>query len=141
VTSSLGEALPTVNAALNATSAVLLLLGFRAIKAGRIAVHRAMMQSAFVTSTVFLVCYVTRVCLTGTHRYPGTGPAKVLYLTILLTHMVLAVATVPLVLRTLFLARRQRFVEHRKIARVTFPVWMYVSVTGVVVYLMLYHLA
>jgi len=138
--SALGEALPTVNAVLNGTSAVLLFVGYLAIKRRRTAAHRIAMQAAFVTSTVFLVCYLTRVYLTGTHRYPGTGFAKGLYLAILGTHMILAVATVPLVLRTLFLARRARFVEHRKLARVTFPIWMYVSITGVVVYLMLYHL-
>jgi uncharacterized membrane protein YozB (DUF420 family) len=137
---SFGEVLPTVNAALNATSAILLFVGFRAIKRRRVDVHRRAMLAAFATSTVFLVCYLTRVYLTGTHRYPGTGFAKTLYLTVLLTHMVLAVATVPLVVRTLFLARRERFVDHRKIARFTFPIWMYVSITGVVVYLMLYHL-
>jgi len=138
---SVGEILPAVNATLNGTSAVLLLVGWNAIKKKKVALHRFSMQAAFATSTIFLVCYLTRVYLTGTHRFPGDGWLKTLYLTILFTHMVLAVATVPLVLRTLFLARRSRFIEHRKIARVTFPVWMYVSVTGVVVYVMLYHLA
>jgi putative membrane protein len=137
----LAEVLPTVNAVLNGTSALLLFIGYRAIKRRDIAVHRLAMQSAFVTSAIFLVCYLTRVALTGTHRYPGSGLAKLLYFVILGTHMVLAVATLPLVLRSLFLARGERFSEHRKIARVTFPIWMYVSVTGVVVYLMLYHLA
>jgi putative membrane protein len=99
------------------------------------------MQGAFVTSTIFLVCYLTRVYLTGTHRFPGAGWMKAVYLAILFSHMVLAVVTVPLVLRTLYLARASRFAEHRKIAKFTFPVWMYVSVTGVIVYVMLYHLA
>jgi putative membrane protein len=138
---TIAEALPAVNATLNGSSAVLLLVGWNAIKKKQIALHRFTMQAAFVTSTIFLVCYLTRVYLTGTHRFPGEGWLKTLYLVILFSHMILAVATVPLVLRTLFLARRSRFVEHRKIARVTFPVWMYVSVTGVVVYVMLYHLA
>jgi putative membrane protein len=138
---TLGEALPAVNATLNGSSAVLLLLGWNAVKKKNVALHRFSMQAAFVTSTIFLACYLTRVYLTGTHRFPGEGWLKTLYLVILFSHMVLAVLTVPLVLRTLFLARRSRFVEHRKIARVTFPVWMYVSVTGVVVYVMLYHLA
>ena len=97
------------------------------------------MQGAFITSAIFLVCYLTRFYLTGAHRFPGTGWLKIVYLTILFSHMVLAVVTVPLVLRTLYLARRARFREHRRIARFTFPVWMYVSVTGVVVYVMLYH--
>ncbi|HEX9295098.1 MAG TPA: DUF420 domain-containing protein [Polyangiaceae bacterium] len=135
------DALPTINAALNATSAALLFVGWRAIKTRQIALHRFAMQSAFVTSAIFLVCYLTRFYLTGTHRFPGGGWLKFVYLSILFTHMILAVATVPLVLRTLFLARAARFIEHRKIARVTFPVWMYVSITGVVVYMMLYHWA
>jgi putative membrane protein len=138
---SIVDALPTVNATLNGTSAVLLFVGWRAIKRRQVALHRFAMQSAFVTSAIFLVSYLTRFYLTGAHRFPGGGWLKLVYLTILFTHMILAVATVPLVLRTLFLARAARFIEHRKIARITFPVWMYVSVTGVVVYMMLYHLA
>ena len=138
---SVAEALPTVNAFLNGTSAALLFVGWRAIHQKRIALHRFCMQAAFVTSAIFLVCYLTRFYLTGAHHFPGGGWLKILYLSILFSHMVLAVATVPLVLRTLYLARASRFVEHRKIARFTFPVWMYVSVTGVVVYVMLYHVA
>jgi len=138
---SVAEALPSINATLNGTSAVLLLVGYRALRAKRIPVHRFAMQAAFVTSTIFLVCYLTRVYLTGTHRFPGGGWMKAVYLSILFSHMVLAVVTVPLVLRTLYLARAARFAEHRKIAKFTFPVWMYVSVTGVIVYVMLYHLA
>lgn len=138
---SVGEVLPAVNATLNLTSALLLFTGWMAIRNKRVAIHRFSMQAAFVTSAIFLVCYLTRFYLTGTHRFPGTGGLKALYLSILFTHMILAVVTVPLVLRTLYLARRSRFLEHRKIARITFPVWMYVSVTGVVVYVMLYHLA
>jgi putative membrane protein len=138
---TLAEVLPPVNATLNFTSAALLLSGWTAIKRKRVAVHRFSMQAAFVTSTIFLVCYLTRFYLTGAHRFPGTGALKAVYFCILFSHMILAVATVPLVLRTLYLARRARWAEHRKIARVTFPVWMYVSVTGVVVYVMLYHLA
>jgi putative membrane protein len=138
---SVGEVLPAVNATLNGTSAILLFVGWNAVKKKQVALHRFTMQAAFVTSTIFLVCYLTRVYLTGTHRFPGDGWLKTTYLVILFSHMILAVATVPLVLRTLFLARASRFKEHRKIARVTFPVWMYVSVTGVVVYVMLYHLA
>jgi putative membrane protein len=138
---TLGETLPAVNATLNFTSAVLLFTGWTAIRKKRVALHRFCMQAAFVTSSIFLVCYLTRVYLTGTHVFPGTGALRTAYLTILFTHMILAVATVPLVLRTLYLARRARWAAHRKIAKITFPVWMYVSVTGVVVYVMLYHLA
>ena len=135
------DALPSINATLNGLAAVWIVLGYRSIKQKNIALHRFSMQAAFVTSTVFLVCYLTRVYLTGTHRYPGDGWAKALYLTILLTHTTLAVATVPLVLRSLFLARRGRYLEHRRIAKYSLPVWLYVSVTGVVVYVMLYQLA
>jgi putative membrane protein len=135
------DVLPSVNATLNATSAVLLLIGWRAIRTKSIGVHRFAMQAAFVTSTIFLVSYLTRFYLTGAHRFPGDGWLKTVYLAILFSHMVLAVVTVPLVLRTLYLARRSRFIEHRKIAKITFPVWMYVSVTGVIVYVMLYHVA
>ena len=137
----LADALPSINATLNGASAVFLFVGYQAIRTKQIGRHRFAMQSAFVTSAIFLVCYLTRVYLTGTHRFPGEGWQKALYLAILFSHMVLAVVTVPLVLRTLYLARASRFVEHRKIAKVTLPVWMYVSVTGVIVYWMLYHLA
>ncbi|HMI83310.1 MAG TPA: DUF420 domain-containing protein [Polyangiaceae bacterium] len=137
----MADALPSVNASLNGLSALWIVLGYRSIKQKNVALHRFSMQAAFVTSSVFLICYLTRVYLTGTHRYPGDGWARALYLGILLTHTTLAIATVPLVLRSLFLARRGRFVEHRRIAKYSLPVWLYVSVTGVVVYLMLYQLA
>ena len=135
------DILPSFNASLNATSTILLFVGYRAVRSKRVALHRFAMQGAFVTSSIFLVGYLTRVFLSGTHRFPGGGWLKAFYLTILFSHMVLAIVTVPLVLRTLFLARASRFVEHRKIAKITFPVWMYVSITGVVVYVMLYHVA
>ena len=135
------DALPTINATLNGASALWIVLGYRSIKRKNIALHRFAMQAAFLTSTVFLVCYLTRVYLTGTHRFPGDGWMRTLYLGILLTHTTLAIATVPLVLRSLFLARNARFTEHRRIAKYSLPVWLYVSVTGVVVYLMLYQIA
>jgi putative membrane protein len=97
------------------------------------------MGSAFAVSCVFLISYLTRVLLTGTHRYPGHGLAKLVYLVVLATHMVLAAATPPLAIRALQLALTGRIDAHKRIVRFTFPVWMYVSVTGVVVYLMLYH--
>jgi putative membrane protein len=137
---ALGELLPGVNAALNATSAALLLAGFIAIRRGRRALHRALMLAACGSSLLFLASYLTRIALTGTHRFPGGGALKAAYLAILLTHTVLAALAAPLVLRTLFLALRARFPDHRRIARATLPIWMYVSVTGVVVYVMLYHL-
>lgn len=137
---TIADALPTVNAALNATSAALLLAGWRAIRAGRRDVHRALMLSAFASSTLFLAGYLTRIALTGTHRFPGGGLLRATYLAVLASHTLLAVAALPLVLRTLFLALRDRYPEHRRIARWTLPIWFYVSVTGVVVYVMLYRL-
>jgi putative membrane protein len=132
---------PAINAALNATACVFLALGFVAIRRKDVARHRAMMLAAFTTSSVFLVSYVIRFATTGAHRYPGDGLDKILYLAILFSHMILAVLLVPLVLRALFLGWKQRFADHKRVAKWTWPIWMYVSVTGVVVYLMLYHLA
>jgi putative membrane protein len=133
--------LPSVNATLNATSAVLLCLGWRAIRAGRKELHRAFMIAACASSTLFLAGYLTRIALTGTHRFPGDGALRLAYVAVLSSHTVLAVLTLPLVLRTLQLSLTSRFPEHRRIARFTFPVWLYVSATGVAVYVMLYHLA
>ena len=96
------------------------------------------MIAAFATSVVFLVSYLTRFYLTGVHRYPGTGAMKTVYLSVLGSHTVLAAVTPFLAIRTLYLAAKGRFEAHRKIARVTLPIWMYVSVTGVVVYFLLY---
>lgn len=135
------EVLPTVNASLNALSAILLVAGWRAIRAGRRERHRALMLSALACSALFLVGYLTRLALTGTHRFPGGGPLRTTYLAVLGSHTLLAAAALPLVLRTLYLALRERFEAHRRLARWTFPIWAYVSATGVVVYLMLYHLA
>lgn len=137
----LADALPTVNATLNAASAALVVLGFRAIRRGDRERHRALMLSAVACSALFLAGYLTRVALTGTHRFPGEGALKIAYLAVLASHTLLAVFAAPLVLRTLFLALKERFPDHRRIARATLPVWLYVSVTGVAVYVMLYHLA
>ena len=134
----IGAALALTNAILNGTSATLILAGRVAIAKKKPTVHRALMISAFVTSAVFLTSYLTRVALTRTHADPHTGWIHWTYIVVLVTHMILAMAVVPLVLRTLWLAYKKRFDAHRKIARVTFPVWLYVSVTGVVVYVMLY---
>jgi putative membrane protein len=138
---NLGEILPPVNAALNATSATLLFLGWRAILAGRRERHRALMLSALGASALFLAGYLTRVALTGTHRFPGAGLLRTAYLALLGSHTLLAAAALPLVLATFGLALRGRFEAHRRVARWTFPVWMYVSVTGVLVYVMLYWVA
>jgi putative membrane protein len=133
--------LPAWNALLNGTAAILLVLGYRAIRAGERERHQRLMVAAVVVSAVFLVSYLIRVALTGTHRFPGEGALKWLYLAILLSHTVLAVAAAPMALRSLFLGWKGRFDDHRRLARVTFPVWLYVSVTGVVVYLLLYQVA
>lgn len=137
---TLGAVLPSVNAGLNALCAVLLAAGAAAIRARRVELHRRLMVSAFLVSAVFLVCYLVRVALTGTHRFPGSGVVKITYLVLLSTHMVLAAAVPVLAIRALFLGWRRRFDEHRRLVRFAFPIWMYVSVTGVLVYWMLYHL-
>ncbi len=138
---TLAGILPTVNATLNATSALLLACGFAAIRAGRREVHKAFMLAACASSVLFLGGYFTRIALTGTHRFPGGGWLRATYVVVLGSHTLLAALTLPLVLRTLFLSLRERFPEHKRIARWTLPVWMYVSVTGVVVYVMLYLIA
>ncbi len=138
---TLAGSLPSVNATLNACSALLLLLGWRAIRAGRRARHRNLMLAACGSSVLFLAGYLTRIALTGTHRFPGSGALRAAYLALLGSHTLLAALALPLVLRTLQLSLSSRFPEHRRIARWTFPVWIYVSVTGVAVYVMLYHLA
>jgi putative membrane protein len=135
----LGATLAALNATLNGTSALLLLAGWLAIRGRARRLHGWLMGSAFVVSTVFLISYLIRVYVSGTHRYPGGGMWKTIYLAILGSHMILAVATPPLAIRTLYLALKQRFAEHRRIVRFTLPIWMYVSVTGVLVYLLLYH--
>ena len=133
------HALPAVNASLNAASAVCLIAGFRLIKTKRIAAHRATMLVALACSTLFLISYLTYHAQVGSVRFPGHGPMRALYLTILATHTVLAVVIVPLVARTVWLAAWRRDEAHRRIARVTLPLWLYVSVTGVVIYWMLYR--
>jgi putative membrane protein len=137
----LGELLPPVNATLNATSALLVVLGWRAIRAGDRARHRALMLAAFAASVLFLAGYLTRVALTGAHAFPGGGALRAVYLAVLASHTVLAAAAAPMVLRTLFLAVKDRFPDHRRVARLTLPIWMYVSVTGVAVYVLLYQVA
>jgi uncharacterized membrane protein YozB (DUF420 family) len=133
--------LPAVNAALNSLSAVFLALGFIFIKRGNKIAHRNCMIAAFTTSIVFLACYLTyhATVKTVTH-FVEPAWFRPIYLGILLTHTVLAVVIVPLILMTLYRARRQDFEGHKRIARWTWPLWMYVSVTGVGVYLMLYRI-
>ncbi len=133
--------LPTVNAALNGTAAVLLVCGYFLIRARRVKAHRAVMLSAFVCSVLFLTSYLYYHSQAGSVRFPGTGPVRTLYLTILLTHTVLAAAVPFLAVITLVRALRRRFDRHRAIARWTLPIWLYVSATGVVIYWMLYRMS
>jgi len=131
------SAFPPLNATLNGLSAVLLIAGLGFIRGGRRNAHRACMIAALVVSTLFLVSYVTYHLQAGTTHYVGTGWIRKLYFSILLTHTALAAAVPPLAIVTLVRALRERFDRHRAIARITFPIWLYVSVTGVVIYLML----
>jgi uncharacterized membrane protein YozB (DUF420 family) len=132
--------LPAVNAVLNATAAVLLGVGWVLIRRGQIARHRAFMIAACCTSVLFLVSYLTYHAQVGSVRFTKQGSIRLVYFTILLTHTVLAAAIVPMVLITLSRGLRARYDKHRRIARWTMPLWMYVSVTGVIVYLMLYQM-
>jgi len=131
--------LPTLNAALNATSGVLLAIGYALIRKGHIEAHRRAMISAFVCSGAFLTSYVIYHAQVGSKPFTGTGIARTIYFSILVPHVILAAAVVPMAILTLRrgLIRNDR--AHRRIAKVTLPVWLFVSVTGVVVYLMLYH--
>ena len=131
-------ALPTVNAILNATCAALLLTGYICIRNRRVDLHRLCMGSAFIVSSIFLVSYLTYHAHVGSVRYQGVGLLRTIYFTILISHTILAGLIVPLVLRTLYLALKARFNDHRQWARWTFPLWLYVSITGVVIYEMLY---
>ena len=138
--------LPATNATLNSLSAIFLLIGYRLIKRKQIEAHRKCMIAAFVTSTLFLICYLTYHF--GIAYYLKRGPTKFIdpawfrpiYLGILLTHTLLAVAVVPLALTSLILGLKRNDALHRRISRWTWPIWMYVSVTGVVIYLLLYQI-
>ncbi len=132
--------LPTVNAVLNATSAVLLTIGWILIRSGRRAAHRRVMIAALTCSTVFLASYLLYHAQVGSVRFPGSGGVRALYLGILLTHTILAATVAPLAVVTFSLAWRGRFEKHRRLARFTLPIWLYVSVTGVIVYVMLYQM-
>ncbi len=136
---SLGD-LPSLNAALNVAAAICLLLGWSFIRRGRVEAHRRAMWSALCCSTVFLISYLIYHFQVGSVRFQGQGPVRTLYFAILLTHTVLAAAVPPLALVTLSRALARRFDRHRAIARWTLPIWLYVSVTGVAVYWMLYQM-
>lgn len=138
--------LPSINASLNGLATVLLVTGFLLIKRGKRDAHRNVMLTAFAVSVVFLVCYLTYHA--GLHHYTGergkpftgTGAIRVVYFTILISHVILAAVVPFLAVITIYRGLKSDWVRHKKIAKVTFPVWLYVSITGVVIYLMLYHL-
>lgn len=134
-----GFLLASINATFNSIAAVSAFLGYRAIKAKQIQAHKRYMLTAFAASCLFLTTYLTRIVMFGDTRFPGHGALRYVYLAILISHVLLSLATVPLVLRTLFLGLKMRVEQHRPIARWAYPIWVYVSVTGVIVYLMLYH--
>jgi len=131
---------PVINATLNGTSGVLLLIGRSLIKHGRMAAHRAVMIAALISSSLFLTSYLYYHYHVGSIRFQGQGVWRPVYFAILISHTILAIVIVPMVIITLSRALRQRYAAHRAIARWTFPLWLYVSVTGVIVYLMLYQL-
>jgi len=132
--------LPAVNATLNGISAILLTTGYLLIRRGHVVLHKRCMIAALVSSALFLTSYVIYHLHTGSRPFPGHGAIRVIYFAILLTHVVLAAAIVPLVLITATRGLRSQFDRHARIARWTLPLWMYVSVTGVVIYLMLYQM-
>ena len=132
--------LPTINAILNATSGALVLLGYRNIRRGKDAIHKKFMLTAIGVSAIFLASYLTYHWEVGSIKFQGEGIIRIIYFSILISHTILAVVIVPMVLRTVYLALKGQFSKHRKIAKLTFPIWVYVSATGVIVYLMLYQL-
>lgn len=131
---------PLLNACLNGTSALLIGSGFVAIRRRRIAVHKACMLAACATSVLFLVSYLLYHHQVGSTAFTGQGAIRVVYFTVLISHTILAVVIVPLVIMTVYRAWREQWPRHRRLARWTLPLWLYVSVTGVVIYLMLYQL-
>jgi len=132
--------LPHLNACLNGTSALLLLSGYTFIRQRNVVAHRACQIAALAVSILFLASYLTYHYNHGTTRFQGTGLARPIYFTILTSHTILAMVIVPLVILTFYRAFRKDFVRHRRIARVTLPIWLYVSITGVIVYFMLYQI-
>lgn len=131
--------LPTVNATLNSIAGVFLLTGYIAIKKNKKELHIKMMIAALITSAAFLTCYLIYHFHVPSKKFPDLGFIKTVYYLILFPHIILAAVMVPMILKTFWHAYKQDWEKHKKIARITFPIWMYVSVTGVLVYLMLYH--
>ncbi len=132
--------LPTLNALLNATSAILILSGYWNIKRSRTDTHKKFMLSAIGVSALFFVSYGIYHLEVGSIKYQGEGIIRIMYFSILISHTILAVVIVPMVLRTVYLGLKGQYPKHRKIAKLTFPIWVYVSTTGVIVYFMLYQL-
>lgn len=132
--------LPAVNAVLNSTAAVLLLSGYVAIKSGKESLHKALMIATTLVSALFLSSYLTHHSMFGSTKFTGQGWIRPVYFSILLSHTLLAIVMLPMVLMTFYRAFKNQREEHRKIARWTFPIWLYVSVTGVLVYMLLYQL-
>ena len=132
--------LPTLNATLNTISAILLTIGYILIRQRKIEAHKRCMLAAFAVSVLFLISYVIYHANAGSKPFEQHGWIRPVYFTILISHIILAFVIVPLALRTLYLAWRERFEQHRRIAKITLPIWLYVSVTGVLIYLMLYQM-
>ena len=133
-------ALPTANATLNAVSGVFLLVGYLLIRQRRIHAHRSAMLGAFTSSTLFLISYLVYHANVGSRPFSGVGPIRLVYFAILISHVILAAAILPMAIMTLSRGLRGKYPEHKRIAKWTFPTWMYVSITGVIVYLMLYRM-
>lgn len=131
---------PALNATLNGSSAVFLLAGYFFVRRGQITAHKACMMTAALTSTLFLACYLYYHYHHGSTKYPHHDWTRPVYFTILITHTILAMVNLPLILKTLWHTIKGDFQKHKKIARITFPIWLYVSVTGVIIYWMLYQL-
>jgi putative membrane protein len=133
------HSLPAINASLNAISGVLLVIGYALMRARRIDLHRRVMITAFFTSSLFLICYLIYHAQVGSVRFTREGFVRPVYFTILITHVTLAAAVLPLAIITLTRGLKGRYPRHRAIARWTFPIWLYVSITGVLVYVLLYQ--
>jgi putative membrane protein len=134
------QILPEILVALNVCATALLVLGWRAIRSGQRERHRALMLSNLGVAVLFLIVYLTQVAIAGHERFPGDGWSKTVFMVILASHTILAVSLVGLVPRTVYLAWKERFVEHRRLARVTIRIWLYVTVTGIAIYAMIHHL-
>jgi len=132
--------LSSVNAVLNSLSFILLVLGYRSIKSGRKERHKKLMLSAVLCSVAFLICYIVYHFYVGSVKFQGIGWSRLLYFAILMTHTIFAIISAPMVVITLYRGLKNKFERHQKIAKITFPLWSYVSFTGVLVYVMLYHL-